>query len=50
MVLERVKNNVIRRFGYVIEAILKGKYNGVLVSFVKNDEIKPSISCQIILE
>ena len=28
---------------------LKGKYHGVLVSFVKNDEIRPSISCQIIL-
>ena len=28
----------------------KGKYHGVLVSFVKNDEIRPSISCQIILE
>ena len=29
---------------------LKGKYHGVLISFVKNDEIRPSISCQIILE
>ena len=29
---------------------LKGKYHGFLVSFGKNDEIRPSISCQIILE
>ena len=29
---------------------LKGKYHEDLVSFVKNDEIRPSISCQIILE
>ena len=29
---------------------LKSKYHGVLESFVKNDEIRPSISCQIILE
>ena len=34
----------------VIECCLKGKYYGVFVSLVKSDEIRPSISCQIILE
>ena len=33
-----------------VDQRIKGKYHGVLVSFVKNDEIRPSISCQIILE
>ena len=33
-----------------LTVILKGSIIGFLVSFVKNDEIRPSISCQIILE
>ena len=28
---------------------IKGKYRGVLGIFVKNDEIRPSSSCQIII-
>ena len=37
-------------FYSVLPMLLKGKYHGFLVSFVKNDEIRPSNSCQVILE
>ena len=33
-----------------VDTFLKGKFHGFLTSFVKYDEIRPSISCQIILE